>query len=177
MYNGDIQDHESVLLENFGDLSCFLSMFWDLSRYFGDAVCGVMAYSVGRILGERLYKLAVKAGVEDLRSANDFLVHAVKALKLAKDAAVFMSRSEDGALELFFRVSSSAQICGKNSRPFFFIIRGVLFQFYTLLTSKMITIASLDLSDMLNDCYEYVVKLSQSSPQPRFGKEVTTDGG
>jgi len=168
---------ESGLFEGFiGVSAAMVSLFWDLSKYFGEDVCGVVAYSVGRVLGERLYKVARKRGIRDLRSANDLLVQAVKMLRLARDAAVFASRSEGDDVEIFFRVSSSAQICGKNGRPLLFIIRGFLFQFYAMFTSKFVTITSLDLSDALKDCYEYVVKISEPSSQPNTRREVRRDG-
>ena len=168
---------ENGLFEAFTGAADMLSLFWDLSRYFGEDVCGIVAYSVGRVLGERLYRFARKNGVRSLRLANELLTRSVKALRLAKDAAVFASRSERGDIEIFFRVSSSAQICGKNSRPLIFIIRGFLFQFYSMFTSKFVTITSLDLSDVLKDCYEYVIRISEPSSQPTHRQEVRRNGG
>lgn len=166
---------ESGLFEAFSGATEMISLFWDLSKYFGEDVCGIVAYSVGRVLGERLYRFVKKSRVESLQSANKLLVRSVKALRLAKDAAVFASRSEKGDVEIFFRVSSSARICGRNSRPFIFIIRGFLFQFYSMFTSKFVMITSLDLSDILKDCYEYVIRISEPS-KPTHRQGVRGDG-
>lgn len=165
------------LLEVFkASSSDIVSLFWDLSKYFGESVCGVVAYSVGRVLGERLYRVVKKNGVGSLRAANELLVRAIKVLRLAKDAAVFTSRAEGGDIEIFFRISSSAQICGRNERPLLYIVRGFLFQFYSMFTSKYVTITSLDLSDVLRDCYEYVIGISEASPNPTPGRAVKEYG-
>ena len=159
------------------DLSSIVALFCEFERYFGREVSGVLAFTLGKALGERLYKLYRKApGKRGLNAANLFLVKSFKDTKLAKDAAAFLSEAENGEVEIFFRVASSAQVWGGGSRPYLYIIRGVLFRFYSLLApTKLVRIRSRDLSDMVRDCYEYVVRIS--GRYPGFRRAGSGGGG
>ncbi len=148
-----------VFFENDFDALVFVEdCFETLSHYFGEEVCGVVAYSLGRGLGERFYKLAVKQGVKDLKAANAFLAWVMKRLRLAKDAAIFVMRSRDDLnFEVLVKIASSGR--GERSDIFFYILRGIIFQFYRLFTLGVIRISSLNRSNSLKSCYEYVVKI------------------
>lgn len=168
---------EDELFEAIGNSSAdIISLFWGLSEYFGENVCHIVAYSIGRILGERLYRLARKRGVTTLRSANELLVRAIKALKLARDAAAFSSRSDGGAIEVFFRVSSSAQVYGRDNRPLLFIVRGLLLQFYSMFASDEVKITTSNLSDVLKDCYEYVIEIPGQFSEEDSGRVIGEHG-
>ena len=148
-------------LPSMAELNSAIALFWEFDKYFGEEVCGILAYSLGKALGERLYKLFSKRSESlGLSSANAFLIRSFKDMKLVRDAAAFISRSEEGEVEIFFRVASCAQIWGKRSRPYLYVLRGTLFQFYSMLTSSTVRIRSRDLSDTLKDCYEYVIRIS-----------------
>jgi len=149
-----------VFFENELDILAFVRECFDvLSGHFGEEVCGVVAYSFGRGLGERIYRLAAKRGFRDLRSASDFLASAVKRLRLAKDAVVFVVRSpDDRVTELLVRIASSSR--GRRD-AIFYVLRGVISQFYRLLSSRAVEVSSLNRSDDLRSCYEYVVKISR----------------
>jgi len=158
--SNDTRVSSFVFFENDLDFLAFVrECFNHLNSYFGEEVCGVVAYSFGRGLGERIYRLATKRGFRDLRSANDFLASAVKRLRLAKDAAVFVVRSRDDRVtELLVRIASSG--CGRRD-VIFYVLRGVISQFYRLLSSGAVRISSLNRSDDLRSCYEYVVRISR----------------
>jgi len=160
-------DENNTSVSNFGffgsdfDALVFVGdCFQMLSRYFGEEVCGVVAYSLGRGLGECFYKLAVKQGVKDLKAANAFLAWAMKRLRLAKDAAIFVMKSRDDlSFEVLVRIASSGR--SERSDIFFYILRGIIFQFYSLFTLGAIRISSLNRSNSLKSCYEYIVKISK----------------
>ena len=156
----DTRVRSFVFFENDFDFLAFVRECFDvLNSHFGEEVCGVVAYSFGRGLGERIYRLAAKRGFKDLRSANDFLASAVKRLRLAKDAAVFVVRSRDDRVtELLVRIASSSR--GRRD-AIFYVLRGVISQFYRLLSSSAVEVSSLNRSDDLRSCYEYVVKISR----------------
>ena len=153
--------NEFVFFENDLDILAIIrDCFEALRRFFGEETCSVLAFSFGRGLGERLYKLAIKQGVRDLSDANSFLIQVIKRLRLARDAAIFTTRSRDESVcEVFIRIASSGR--GEGADVFSYILRGVLFQFYRLLTLSSIRILSTDRSDSLTSCYEYVVRLSK----------------
>ncbi|MEM1976354.1 MAG: hypothetical protein QXK09_01705 [Nitrososphaerota archaeon] len=136
--------------------------FETLSAYLGEASCGVIAHVVGCRLGERIYKLAIKQRAESLRDANDFLIYALKQLRLSKDAAVFILKPrDDSGLEVLVKVASSGW-CGSND-VLFYVLRGIIFQFYRLFTRKPIRILSENRSSVLRSSYEYLVRISKDS--------------
>jgi len=157
----DIDVRNFVFFENDIDfLTFFIECLDSLSSYFGEEVCGVIAYSFGRGLGERVYKLAVKHGIRDLKNANDFLLWIVKRFRFAKDAAVFILKPRDGfALEMLFRIASSGR--DDKGNLVFYILRGLLFQFYKLFTLGMVRVSSLNRSNSLISSYEYIVRVSE----------------
>lgn len=162
-YESGPKNSNFVFFESDLDMMALIrDCFETLGLYLGEESCGVIARVFGCRLGERIYSLAVKQGIRSLRDANAFLAYALKQFRLARDAAIFLMKPRDSSNpEVLVKVASSGW-CG-NGDVLFYMLRGIIFQFYKLFTGKTIKILSENRSSALKSSYEYLVRISKNS--------------
>jgi len=157
-------NNTAIFLRSYlGDPAFMAGFLQTLSKYLGENVCELIAYLMGRHLGSRIYKLFMKSGDKRLEDAGNFLIGALRELRLAKDVAIFASKPKASSeLVVFVRVATSSQVYEKVD-SLFHILRGVLFQYYHMLTLGVVRVSGLNLSNSLRARYEYSLRISTAA--------------